>query len=683
MTKTYLYGDIESYSVGRQYDMEPHEFVKLFQWAINDGPVQLKEVHTREDLDWVLDLLRSVDYVIFHNGISFDLSVLFGYDSIEPLYMSMDRKMIDTYYLSNLLNPVPQRFQMRSGRWAVEASDPVGHAKAWLSLDNQCYQLGLPGKLGNLEELARKYNPGVKKSADLEYGLIDVNDPEFREYAIQDVVALRQLFQRLMQMRQEQDYSGEYIWRYMEILSATIGQMHRNGILVNQEYGRARIEEQEKQKEETLAFLVEKYDFPTEGKAPWSSAKGKEATLRVLADFGFTPENTPEWEETPKGAPKLGGSDLLAFTEGTPAEDFVRNLAALKGMRSISQLVMDNMKPDGRVHPEITALQRSGRWSFTKPGVTIFGEHSEKLKADKALFIADEGNVLAGFDYSSADARAMAAMSGDTEYAKRFDRDEDGNDLYDAHNLTGEAVFGPDLYYGDGPRDAHARPPLRPATKPIGHGSNYSIGAYKLANGINRACRENGLDLFFWAPAGKNKDGSRRAKPIPVPEKYADVIQNDELLVSPSELPPGLFLTRELLGAMKESYAWLTAFKEQQYKFAEEHGYVMNAWGRKLPVVKERAYTQSAAQLGQNATAEMMGDAILRIIRKGEYYIRSLRAIIHDELLVELNEATIERDIAVIKDCMEHDFDPKTNVGMKIAFPTGHGYGRTWKEAAH
>lgn len=678
MTKRYFYGDIESFSVGRQYDMSPREFFRLGQFAINDGPVILTE-----DYDYFMKELRASDYIIFHNGISFDMSVLFGYDSIEPLQMAMGRRVIDTYYLANLLNPVPQSYRMRSGRYAVESSDPVGHAKSWLSLDNQCYNLGLPGKIGDLKEIAKRYNPPGTKVADLEYGLIDVNDPEFREYSEQDVIALRVLFKRLMQIRQEQNYSGEYIWRYMEILSATVGQMHRNGIKANVEYAQGRIQEQEKQKSETMAMLVEKYDFPTEGKAPWSSAKGKEATLKVLADYGFTPENTPEWEETPKGAPKLGGKDLLTFAEGTPAEDFVRGLAELKGMRSISQLVMDNMKPDGRVHPDITALQRSGRWSFTNPGVTIFGEHSENLKADKALFIADEGNVLAGFDYSSADARAMAAMSGDEEYAKRFERDENGNDIYDAHNLTGEAVFGADLYYAGGERGAKARPPLRFPTKAIGHGSNYSIGAYKLANSANKACRENGLDLFFWAPAGKNKDGSPRAKPIPVPDKYKPYIRNDELLVSEDNLPEGLFLTRTILEDSKAAYAWLTMFKEKQYEFAKEHGYVMNAWGRKLPVIKERAYTQSSAQLGQNATAEMMGDAILRLIRKGEYYIRALRAIIHDELLLEFDEKTIDRDVAVVKECMEHVFDPRTNVSMPILFPVGVGYGKTWRDAAH
>lgn len=679
MSGKFLFFDIEGYSAGREIELGPRKYVRLFQYAWNDGPVQ-----TTTNYDEMLEIVRAADYVIGHNIISFDMTALFGYESLEPLYMAMDRKVIDTFYLANLLTPAPPRFTMRSGRKAVETSSPVGHAMTWLSLDNLCYQFDLPGKLGNLQELAKKHNPPKTPVKKLEYGLIPLDDPEFLEYAEQDVIAVRALYNHLVKVIRETGYDREYIWREMELLSATVGQMHRNGILVDQEYARSRIQEQEEQKAETLKWLVDNYDFPTEGKAPWSTTAGKEATLKVLEDFGFTPENTPEWELTATKAPSLGGKALLAFTEGTEAEEFVTNLSALKGMRAISQTVMDNIKPDGRVHPDITSLQRSGRWSFTEPGVTVFGEHSEKLKADKALFIAEEGNVLAGFDFSAADARAMAALSGDFEYAKRFDTDEEGNALYSPHNLTGEAVFGVEAYYTgwEGPRDAKAKPKLYPATKPIGHGSNYGIGAYKLAVGINKACREAGLDLFFWATAGKGKDGKPRARPIPVPEKYSHVIENDEL-VPGVEIPEGMFLARDILRRMEVAYPALTQYKQDSYRFGEQHGYIENSWGRRMQVVKDRAYTQAPAQLGQGTTREMMGDAILRLIRKGDYYIRSMRAIIHDELLLEFDESRIEEDVKVVKECMEQDFVPHTPMGFPINFPVGYGFGRTWLDAAH
>lgn len=677
MAKKYVYLDLETHNAGREYGMEPREFIRLGQYAINDGPVVLTS-----DYDEIVEVARSADFLITHNGISSDMGWLFGHKSLEALQMALDRRVLDTWYLANLLTPAPKSFTMRNGRRAVETDDPVGHAKSWLSLDNLCYQFGVPGKIGNLKELAKKHNPKGTLKDDIDFSLIPLDDEEFRAYAEQDVVALRSVFKHLIHQIKEQEYDGEYIWREMALMSATCGQMSRNGILVNQEYALPRIEAQETEKAETLAWLVETYNFPTTGKAPWSSKEGKEATLKALSDFGFTPESTPEWELTPKGAPKLGGKDLLKFAEGTDAEDFVTALGRLKGMRSISQLVVDNMKEDGRVHPDVTSLQRSGRWSFTNPGVTIFGERNERLKADKALFTAGPGKVMAGFDYSSADARAMAGLSGDHAYAQRFAEDENGNDLYDGHNLMGEAVFGADFYYGEGPRDKKARPPLRPATKPITHGSNYGIGGYKLAKGINEACRAEGLDLFFWASAGKDENGKPRARPIPTPEKYEEFFHNDEYLGG-YPLPDGLFLAKDLLRSLEESFPFLTRFKREAYEFGKKHGYVMNPWNRRMPVVPGREYTQAPAQLGQGVTREMMGDAILRLCERGEYYIRAMRAIIHDELLMEFDEATIDRDIAVVKECMEVDFDPKNRVGFKIKFPVGHGYGKTWKDASH
>lgn len=658
MSKQYVFFDSETFSSGREYGMTPESFVRLFQYAINDGPVQLKEIHSLADLEEVRDILRAADYVVGHNIISSDMTWIFGMDSIEPLYMAMDRKVIDTFYLGALLLPAPFAFKRANGSVSTASSKPVEHTMGWLALANLAHQFSLPGKFGSLKELAKKYNPPGTKVADYEYGLIDLDDEDFRSYAEADVVAVRALYHFLMNEIRKQDYPGEYIWREMELMSATAGQMHRNGILVNQEYANKRVAEMAEKREEIMAWLVEKYDFPTEGKSPWASAKGKEAIISALADYGVTPESH-DWPRTPTGALKLGGEDLKMLVEGTEAEEFVDAIAELKGMRSIPQLVLDTMKADGRVHPDITALQRSGRWSFTNPGVTIFGERNEKLKADKALFIAEEGNVLAGFDYSSADARAMAALSGDDEFAKRFEEDENGEALYDGHNLTGEAIFGVDTYYGDGPRDKKAKPALRPVSKAAGHAQNYNIGAYKLANTLNLESKREKLGLHFWAPAN-TKYGQ---KPI---EQFEDSMD-----------------TREFIKNFNESYVWLKRFKDKAVQEAEDNGYVTNFWGRRMAVDSGRAYTMGPALHGQATTRDVMGDAILRLIRKGEYYIRAMRAIIHDELLLEFSEKTIERDIAVTKDCMECVFDPGTNVSLALNFPVGHGYGRTWKDASH
>lgn len=651
--------DCETFSAGREYDMPPEEFVRVFQYAVNDGPV--KFVY---DVEEARDILRAADYVVGHNVISADLTWIFGMHSTEPLQMAMRRKVIDTFYLGNLLTPPPFTYKDSKGHTYRDASKPE-NAMKWLSLENLCFQFGIPGKFGSLKDIAKKYQPEGTRVSDYEYGLIDLDDPEFNLYAEQDVIAGRGLYNFLLSEIKRQNYPGEYIWREMVLMSATAGQMHRNGLKVNKSYGYERVAEMQEKRDEVMSWLTKEHAFPTTGKSPWASAKGKEVILEVLASFGVTPESVPDWPRNkptakdPNGSLKLGGEDLLLVTEGASdeAKEFAQAIATLKGMRSIPQLVLDSMKPDGRVHPDITSLQRSGRWSFTRPGVTIFGERTDALKADKALFVAEEGKVLAGFDYSSADARAMAALSGDDEFAKRFQTDENGEDMYDAHNLTGEAIFGADAYYGDGPRDKKARPPLRAVAKMAGHAQNYNIGAYKLANTLNLASKKDGLGLTFWAPAG------RGVKPIP---QYDDSID-----------------TRNMISAFNQSYPWLKAFKDRAVEEGDRMGYVTNSWGRRMNIDEGRSHTMSPALHGQSVTREMMGDAIIRLVQRGEYYARALRAIIHDELLMEFDEATIDRDIAVVKECMEQVFDPKTNVSIPIAFPVGYGYGKTWLEAGH
>jgi len=176
---------------------------------------------------------------------------------------------------------------------------------------------------------------------------------------------------------------------------------------------------------------------------------------------------------------------------------------------------------------------------------------------------------------------------------------------------------------------------------------------------LNTESKKQKLGMHFWAPAN-TKYGQKEI------EKFDDSMD-----------------TRDFISNFNETYVWLKRFKDQAVQEAEAYGYVTNSWGRRMAVDSGRAFTMGPALHGQSVTREMMGDAILRLIRKGEYYIRAMRAIIHDELLLEFDESTIEGDIAVVKECMEHTFDPQTNVSIAIKFPVGHGYGKTWKDASH
>lgn len=459
MSKSYCFADIESHNAGRQYGMTPREFFRLGQWAINDGPVSITT-----DYDEFMEVLESSDYLVFHNGISFDLSVLYGVDSMRPLELAIERKVIDTYVLASLVNPAPYMYTNKDGRTVFDGAKPE-RAKSWLSLDEQAHQLGVEGKLGNLKELAKKYQPEGAKVADYDYGLIPLDDPDFLAYAEQDVVATRHIYHRLISMLKQKNYSGEYVWREMLVWSIN-AQITRNGVLVNTEEAQARVDALTEERERIMEWLVRDFDMPTDTKQPWKSNAGKGAILKALDTYGIHPEGNTEWTRTASGAPSFSGDTLKAVTEGTEAEELGQALATLQGQRSLAQLALDSTYEDGRIHPEIACLQRSGRTSVQRPGLTVWTARGPGA-VEKRYFVADPGHVMVEMDYAAADARVVAAVSGDEEFAKRFDPGAD------AHEITGR-IFFKDVYDDD---PAYYRNKTKPGT----HGMSYRIGAKKLA----------------------------------------------------------------------------------------------------------------------------------------------------------------------------------------------------------
>lgn len=649
-----LYLDIESHNAGKEYDMPPEEFVRLFQYAWGDGPVEkIRDVgHARE-------LIRKASWVCGHNIISFDLPAIFGQDSLEPLEMAMDKKVIDTFVIASLVTPAPNFFVAPNGHKFFNAEKP-GTALKWLGLENLCHQFGIPGKFGNLSDIAARYNHPKTAKKNLDYGLIDLDDEEFDMYAEQDVIAVRGLWKYLQRVIKDSEYDRDLIWYELEV-AAIMKRMSSNGLKINTEFAHERIAEMTKTRDKIMSWLVETYDFPSTGKSPWASAKGKEVILKVLADHGITEQTRPNWERTATGNISLGGEVLVSLTEGTELEEFGKAMAALKGQRSLPQLALESMYSDGKVHMDITSLQRTRRWSFSRPGITVWGSKGD-LAVDKKVFTAGEGKVLVGLDFSNADARAMAALSGDHEYARRFtEKDENGKDLHDGHNMSGEAAFGEDSYYAgwDGPRDASARPKLREATKLISHGLNFNIGAHKLALSLNDSSEKNNLGLHFWAPA------------------------NEKFNQKPIEKKPNSINVPDLVKNFDKTYSFLKAFKTQAAEDGERDGFVTNTWGCRLVVDPKRSWTQAPSMFGQSTTRFIAADGLRKLVRKGEYYARSLRAVIHDEVLLEFDEATVEEDIKVAKECLETLFDPPGPIAIPIEFPVSYGFGKTWFDAGH
>lgn len=431
--------DIESHSAELLYSMEPEEFIRLIGYAWGDGEVVLTT-----SVEEIREQIRKARWIIGHNIHAFDLRAVFGIKSDVPLELAQERRVYDTWTHAALVHPAPYMFVNRFGKNAL-ANSP-DKMKRWFSLDEQAHQLGVPGKTHDLKALAKEFGG---------FGSIPVDDERYRDYLVGDVVASRVVARELI----KKGKLDAYALREQEI-AARAAVISSNGFRVDVDAAKSRVEDLRVRREAILEVLQTKYGLPTEGKSPWATKEGKEAIMSALADHGITPKSHKKWTRTATGNVSLGGEVLTQLTEGTSAEDLGKALAELKGQRSLAQLALDSTHPDGFVHPDITMLQRSGRWSTTEPGLTVWTSRGEGA-VEKSYFLPDnDDEVLLELDYSNADARIVAAYSGDRKYAERFEPGADG------HMINAVAAWGQATVDTDPKK-------YRQMAKPLGHGWSY------------------------------------------------------------------------------------------------------------------------------------------------------------------------------------------------------------------
>lgn len=606
-----LFLDIETHNAEKLYDMDARKFVRLCQYAWGEGEVVLTT-----DIDELLEQIGKARVVYAHNGHNFDFSALLGDDA---LHLTYDEKLFDTFVYGSLHFPAPVKYLHANGREYTDYDTKPGHVMRWLGLENLAFQFGFPGKLGNLQELAKRHNPPKTKVADLDYGLIPVDDPDFLAYATQDIPALRELTRSMLSVVPVDEYSQR-----AQFMAAIDAQMSRNGILIDVEEAKRRVATAQARADSVMAELVEKFDFPTEGKQPWKSNAGKEAIERIMASYGITPE-TVEWERTASGALSFGKDVMLAITEGTGAEEVGKALALLQGQRPLAQQALEYVHSDNKVHPDITGVQRSGRRSSTKPGLTTFDSR------DKDYFIAEPGYLMVECDLSNSDARGVAIMSGDRERYKWF---EPGAD---SHEIMGRIVFGDDVYDSFMPDDPalRKRNPLRNAAKPFNHGVAFNMQARKLSETYNKDAHLYGLE---------------------------------EMTIEDCQ---------QILNRINETYPGVARWRSTLIRTAEQQGYVENMWGRKLYVTKGREFNQAVALPPQSFTTEVLFDGLIKLYETKPQYLKYVRGQIHDAILCSAPAYLIQDFTKTLLECVRQTIE-----GLEVFMEAGRP-AKNWKDSQH
>jgi len=429
--------DTETLGSEHRWNTHPRDFFRLGQYAWGEGEVVLTE-----DFDEVVDAIRSARMIIGHQIHTYDLSYVMGDHAI-------DLPVFDTFVHATCVTPAPDRFLNAKG--VTQLSNSPGSAMAFHSLENTCFTFGIPGKHGNLKEMAKRHR--------CEIGEIPMDD-EYRDYARQDVVANRELARAMFSVAEPTKYE----WREQEV-AAINAQISRNGFRVDRAVAEARVQQLQHRKAALLVDLALDHGFPMTGKQPWRSNAGKQAILEIL---GPDAKRLPK---TKKGAPSLSGDAIRSVTVGTANEEMGEALGELLGQRSLAQLALDNVQDDEFVHPDITSLQRSRRFSVSNPGLSVWTAHGPGA-VEKSYFVADDDDeVLYEMDFSAADARVVAAYSGDRHYLSDMI-----NPKFDAHLQTARWCFGARL--DEDPKK------YRQIAKDVTHAIPYGAGGKRVSETV-------------------------------------------------------------------------------------------------------------------------------------------------------------------------------------------------------
>lgn len=420
-------------------------FVRLIGYAINDLPVRVTT-----DVSELLTEIDKADVIQGHNILGFDgLALAWNHgmspSDWRPFWTDFAARAHDTDPLSREHTPPRSRHH-----GSIDEYD----------LDHVAQRLGVVGKItgpAGLAALKRKYGG---------YDRIPVDDPDYVAYLIADVEASRAT-SRLLPMT-------EY-GRREHRLAALAGHMTLNGFYVNEPLLRQRIKEGQDRKNAALEELRDVYGIPTtktvargRGSAkvftevpvlsPLATTVGREALIAALATRG-----AKFYPKTDTGLIQAGREGMVKIKNYYGELPGISRLCDLvttvTTTRTVYQTALNYLAPDGRVHPRVSMRQASGRWSVTKPGMTVFGKRAGK-HVEREIFAADPPTpevpewAVITCDLSQVDMRAIAGHCQDRAYMAMFEPGMDAHqELADKFGIK------------------------RDDAKPLGHGYNYGLGA--------------------------------------------------------------------------------------------------------------------------------------------------------------------------------------------------------------
>ncbi len=256
--------------------------------------------------------------------------------------------------------------------------------------------------------------------------------------------------------------------------------------------------------------------------------------------------------------------------------------------------------PDGRIHSTFNqTVTQTGRLSSTEPNLQNIPTRTSLGREIRKMFVAREGCVLVGADYSQIELRVLAHISEDKNMTDAF-----MNDI-DIHRMTASQVFNvPDFLVTD---------EMRSAAKTVNFGIIYGQGDFGLSKELKISVK------------------SARAYIESYFTKYEGV---------------RAYMTDAVEKAKEEGYV-TTIFGRRRY--IDE----LKAKNRNLVAFGERCAMNTPIQ---GSAADIIKIAMVNVCRALEKSCPDSRLVmqVHDELIVEAPEKDAARVAEILKEEMEN-----------------------------
>lgn len=435
------------------------------------------------------------------------------------------------------------------------------------------------------------------------------------EYAAEDADLTVRLHRSLWPAITQQPALQKLYENFEQPLIPVLWKMERHGVLIDRQMLQKQSEQLAERARElqAAAHQVAGVSFNLD------SPKQLQAIL-------FERMGIPVLRKTPKGQPSTAEDVLEELAENYELPRLVLDYRSIAKLRSTyTEKLPNQINPvTGRVHTSYhQAVAQTGRLSSTDPNLQNIPIRTPEGRRIRQAFVAPEGLRLLAADYSQIELRIMAHLSGDRGLCDAFAQDRD------VHLATAAEVFGTPL--------DEVTADQRRSAKAINFGLIYGMSAFGLAKqlGIDRGSAQRYVELYF------------------------------------------------------DRYPGVKNYMDQTRKQAKEKGYVETVFGRRLylPDIQSsnRALQQYAERSAINApmqgtAADLIKLAMIAVDAWCEQQAPGEARLImqvHDELVLEVAEESIERVSNAVRRCMVDAAGDALQVALKVDI----GVGPNWDEA--